>query len=67
MMASATLYVVDKQMPDGTWQGVASMWEEIDPDILAAVLAVFKDNDQEGTYRLVTKVRTETLEETVIG
>lgn len=75
-MNSRTLYVIDKQNQDGTWQGVASLWGVVDPngheevitqDVLAAVLAVFKDNDQTGVYRLVQKVRTEQLDEQVIG
>jgi hypothetical protein len=64
---TATLFVIDEQNADGTWRGVASMWSEVNPLILDALLAVFKDNDQTGTYRLVRKDRTETTEETVLG
>lgn len=67
-MANAVEYVIDQQSPqDGSWTGIAGVWGVTDADVLAAILAVFKDNDQTGVYRMVAKTRTETVTVTVVG
>jgi len=66
-MANAVEYVIDQQNPDGSWDGVAGVWGVTNPDVLATLLAVFKDNNQSGTYRMVSKVRSESVTVTVVG
>jgi hypothetical protein len=58
-----TQHVIDKQNLDGSWRGVASLWgDTVTPELLAVVLAAFRESEPAAVFKLSLKVRTYTVE-----
>jgi hypothetical protein len=71
-MATANIVVFDKQNEDGSWTGVASLWNIAvpfaiaDKELINLMLAALKTSHPLSEFRAVLKTRTETQQEVVV-